>query len=97
MSFTAELEDEWIIRRHLDHLRPRTAPLVENTQSYPGNLSSDLVRDDAMPVIDPEMQQPTTEESQLHATPEVGQPSQGATPPPRRSTRIRRPPERHGD
>ena len=76
LSFEVKLTDDRVVRRHIDHVRSRTAGTFVSTDDQ------DDLDDVDLPTISPEE---PTRGAQVEDTP----PSE-----PRRSTRVRHPPDR---
>ena len=86
VSFTAELEDGRIIRRHSDHLRIRTDVPIENRPVSREDLPmvADQEDEESEPLAVDSPDEPITPEPEPEPEPKL-----------RRSTRVRRPPDRY--
>ena len=86
MSFTVELQDGRIIRRHSDHLRSRTGIPREEEQDFSDDLPQEPNESTPVEILEPP---PLAENSTQDSI------ATDSTPKLRRSTRIHRPPIRY--
>ena len=89
VHYDVRLDDQRIVRRHIEHIQPRVATHIE----VPQQQQSEVELSDPLEVPRPHDLNPTSSQPEEPTTPDVVTNNE----PLRRSTRVSRPPSRYGD